>query len=117
MKQFLLILFVVSSLSFISSEDKTLKAIEIQAFFQGNSKKALYFKKEDDKKMMEFNIVNMEILEKYDFSDKNFIGKKFKLFYEVQHLESLKDSGNNDGLKLKEIVERKILMNAILLDK
>ena len=87
------------------------KATRVKAEFVGKSDKSLYFRKVEDSKMLEFTIISMNIISKYDFNDKSNIGKVFNLTYEVQKLESIVEDAKNQGAKVSQFIERKILMN------
>ena len=87
------------------------KATQIVAEFVGKSKKSLYFKQIEDGKMLEFTIINLNILSKYDFDDKKNIGQVFNLTYEVQKLETIFADTKNQDAKVSQFVERRILMN------
>ncbi|WP_027392481.1 hypothetical protein [Aquimarina latercula] len=87
------------------------KANQVKAEFVGKSNKSLYFRKIDDSKMLEFTIISMNILSKYDFNDKQNIGMVFNLTYEVQKLETIVKDTKNQDAKVSQFIERKILMN------
>ncbi|WP_155839750.1 hypothetical protein [Aquimarina latercula] len=114
MKNFALVLMTILTTSFTTINTETYdidyNATEVKAEFVGKSEKSLYFRKADDSKMMEFTIVSMNILSKYDFNDKANIGKIFNITYEVQKLETLIKDPKNDGARVSQFVERKILM-------
>jgi len=121
MKNIAVLLLVLFASSFTPIEKSTTDVIaynarEIKAKFVGKSAKSFYFKKIEGDKMMEFTIVNMSILSKYDFEDKANVGKTFTLIYEVQKLETLTKDPKKDGAKVSQYIERKILMEVELIE-
>ncbi len=116
MTKFIFILLTITTLDLTPKSTVEGKTVEIEAIFQGNSTKALYFKNTADQKIMEFTIVNIELLSKYDHFNRAHVGKRFRLIYDVQYLEKSNESADNDGAKVMEVVERRILLSALLLD-
>lgn len=115
MRKLILLMITMTAMGFMPIQNGA-NPVDIVATFQGGSNKALYFKVKEGEKLIEFNIVNLEVLSTYDFKDRMYIGKTFRLGYEIQYLDAgVKQSGEN--MEVKEVIERKILMHAELIDK
>ncbi len=108
MKKILLLLIVISSMSFASSTNDQLSQAEVT--FNGQSDKAYYFTNAATGKVIEITIVSKSAISKYDFNAKENIGKKFRITYEIDKIETVNKDTKND-VDVKQYKQRLILMD------
>ncbi len=104
MKKIILIVTVIFASAFTNIPANQIE--EIEATFNGQSEKAYYFTKKDTEKVMEFTLISKKALSKYDLSKKEFVGKSFKISYEIDKIEVL-----SDDAKVKQHKQRLILLD------
>ncbi|GAA4275781.1 hypothetical protein [Aquimarina mytili] len=104
MKKILLVLTVIFASAFTDVSNNQIEEIEVT--YNGQSEKAYYFTNKQTGKVMEFTIVSKKAVSKYDFNEKELIGKSFKITYEVDKVEI-----KTDDTQVKQYKQRLILID------